>query len=246
MTTPVLAAWGVHLYTAFGAVLGFLALEATATDHYGAAFAWMAVATFIDSTDGTLARRVGVKKLLPNFDGARLDDIVDYLNYVVVPVVLAYHAGLIPRGATGLVVGSLPLLASGYGFCQIDAKTDDHFFKGFPSYWNVVVLYLYALASPVWLNVTMLILLSVMVFVPIRYLYPSRNPTARRTTHVLGIVWTICVIVVLTQFPTPSRRLAQVSLFFPVYYVAMSLHLHFRRADNRQQTDAQTDSTRHQ
>lgn len=230
MASAVLAAWGVHLYTAFGAVLGFLALDATAHDNYGLAFFWLAVATVIDATDGTLARRMRVKQVLPHFDGARLDDIVDYLNYVVVPVVLAYRAALIPHGAVGLVVGSLPLLASGYGFCQIDAKTEDHFFKGFPSYWNVVVFYFYALGCPTWFNVVALAMFSFLVFVPIRYLYPSKNKTAQRTTYALGGLWLVCMAVLLWQFPTPSRGLAWLSMFFPVYYFAISLRLHFRRA----------------
>src|SRR5262249_49097189 len=157
----------------------------------------MAVATVIDSTDGTLARRLRVKQILPHFDGARLDDIVDYLNYVVVPVVLAYHARLIPQGPAGLLIRSFPFVARGYGFCQTDAKTEDHFFKGFPSYWNVVVFYFYVLGSPSWFNVTMLALFSVLVFVPIGYLYPSKNPTARRTTYALGVVWAVCLIVLL-------------------------------------------------
>ena len=229
MTALQLAAWGVHVYTAFGAVLGFLALDATANSNYGLAFAWLTVATVIDCTDGTLARRVGVKRVLPNFDGARLDDIVDYLNYVVVPLVLAYHAGLIPHGTAGLIVSSLPLLASGYGFCQLDAKTEDHFFKGFPSYWNVVVFYFYTLGTPRWYNVVALIGFSLLVFVPIGYLYPSKNRTAQRTTYVLGCVWAVCMIVLLLQFPTPSHQLAAASLFFPIYYMALSLYLHFRR-----------------
>ena len=229
ITRERLAAWAVHFYTAFGSVLGLLALDAIARQGYPAAFAWMALATFIDSTDGTLARRARVKEVLPHFDGARLDDIVDYLNYVVVPIVLAYHAGLVPHGGVGLFIGALPLLASGYGFCQVDAKTDDHFFKGFPSYWNIVVFYLYTLGTPVWLNNVVLAGLAILVFVPIRYLYPSRNPTARMTTHVLGIAWAACLIVVLLQFPTPSRTLAAASLYFPIYYIGMSLHLHFRQ-----------------
>jgi len=228
MSRPVLAAWGVHLYTALGAVLGFVALEAIARHRYGLAFACMALAIVIDSTDGTLARRVRVKQVLPQFDGARLDDIVDYLNYVVVPIVLVYHAGLILSGLAGLVVGAFPLLASGYGFGQTDAKTEDNFFKGFPSYWNIVVFYLYVLRTPVWFNVGTLIVLSILVFVPIRYLYPSKNPTARRTTYVLGFIWGGCAIALLAQFPSPSVQLGWLSLFFPVYYVGLSLHLHFR------------------
>ena len=228
MRSPVLAAWGVHFYTALGAALGFFALEATWSSDYRLAFLWMAGALFIDSTDGSLARRMRVKQILPQFDGAKLDDIVDYLNYVMVPIVLAYHARLIPTGTRGLLIGSLPLLASGYGFSQIDAKTDDHFFKGFPSYWNVVVFYFYALGTPTWFNVTALVVFSFLVFVPIRYLYPSRTPTARRTTYVLGAFWGLGLLFLLAQFPAPARWLAWLSLFFPVYYIGMSLHLHFR------------------
>jgi phosphatidylcholine synthase len=227
----MLPAWGVHLYTALGGVLGFLGLEAIARSHYGLAFFWMAVATFIDSTDGTLARRFRVKQVLPQFDGARLDDIVDYLNYVVVPLVLAYHAGIIPAGWGGMLVAAMPLLASGYGFGQVDAKTEDHFFKGFPSYWNIVVFYLYALGTPVWFNVVTVVILAILVFVPMRYLYPSRNPTARRTTYALGIVWGVLVFTLLAQFPTPSRSLAWATLYFPIYYLALSVHLHVRSSN---------------
>ena len=227
MTRAEIAAWGVHAYTASGAVIAMFALDAIFRGAFGAAFAWLALATWIDSTDGTLARRFRVKEILPSFDGARLDDIVDYVNYVLVPLVLAYHADLLPHGGLGLAVAACPLLSSGYGFCQTAAKTPDHFFTGFPSYWNVVVFYLYALRTPLWFNIATLIGLSIMVFVPLRYLYPSRSPVARRRTYILGALWAVLVVRLLLQFPTPSRALAIVSLFFPVYDFAISFHLHF-------------------
>lgn len=222
------AAWAVHLYTASGAVLALLALEAIARDSYAAAFAWLAVAMFIDCTDGTLARRARVKEVLPQFDGARLDDIVDYLTYVFVPVVLVVRAGLLPEGVFGLSIAALPLLASAYGFGNSEAKTPDHFFTGFPSYWNVVALYVYALGWPPWANVLVFVGLSVMVFVPIRYLYPSRTATLRTVTYVGGGLWGIAVFALLLQFPTPSRTLALLSLLYPAYYIALSFYLHRR------------------
>lgn len=226
--SPLAAAWGVHLYTACGAVLALLAWSATTQGEFALAFAWMAVALCVDCTDGTLARRFRVKEVLPAFDGARLDDIVDYLNYVFIPLLLAIHAGMLPAGAAGLAVAGIPLLASGYGFCQIDAKTDDHFFKGFPSYWNVVVFYFYVLRTPVWFNTATLVLLSVLVFVPLKYFYPSRTPTARRATYVLGAVWALTFVLLLTGFPRPPLWLAWLSFFFPLYYLVMSVHLHIR------------------
>ena len=219
-------AWGVHLYTGSGAVLALLALDAIGRDAFGAAFIWMAIAMFIDCTDGTLARRARVKQVLPQFDGSKLDDIIDYLNYVLVPVVLVVRAGLLPGYAFALLVASLPLLASGYGFCQAGAKTPDHFFTGFPSYWNIVVFYLYVLAAPLWFNVAVLVILSVLVFVPVRYLYPSRGTKFRKRTYLLALAWGVAVIWLLFQFPSPSRFLAIGSLAFPAYYMGASLKLH--------------------
>lgn len=226
MSAAHLRAWAVHLYTALGAPVGLLALVATMRGRYAAAFWCMILATLIDATDGALARRARVKEVLPRFDGARLDDIVDYLNYVVVPLALAYHAGLVPQNAWGLLIAAAPLVASGYGFCQLDAKTTDHFFTGFPSYWNIVVFYLFAFQWPHWCNTVVLLGFAILVFVPIRYLYPSRNPTAWRTTHVLGAVWFGMLATLLWQIPRPSPRLATLSLFFPAYYFAASFWLH--------------------
>lgn len=235
MNAPVMAspetrlkAWAVHLYTASGAVWALLALEAIGRDAYAAAFAWMSLAMLIDCTDGTLARRVRVKEVLPQFDGSKLDDIVDYLNYVLVPIVLICRAGLLPGSSFALFVAALPLLASAYGFCESEAKTQDHFFTGFPSYWNVVALYLFVLDWPGWVNAAILVVLSVLVFVPIRYLYPSRTATLRSVTYVGGALWALSVLWLLAQFPQPSRTLATVSLLFPAYYIALSLWLHLR------------------
>ncbi len=223
-------AWAVHLYTALGAPIAVAALVAAANGRYRAAFAYMAAAMAIDCTDGFLARRFRVGEVLPHFDGARLDDIVDYLNYVVVPLFVAQRAELLPAGGWGFATAALPLLASGYGFSQVHAKTPDHFFTGFPSYWNVVVFYLYVFEWPRWLNAAILVAFAVLVFVPIGYLYPSRNPEFRKTTMALAVLWAAAILALVAQLPDPSRRLAAASLFFPTYYVGLSLWLHWHRA----------------
>jgi len=225
-----LAAWSVHAYTALGAVLGLLALEATARGDFKTAFLWMAAATFIDSTDGLLARAAHVKTVLPQFDGALLDNIVDYLDYVIVPLFLALRApDFLPAGDAALWAVSLPALASCYGFSHAEAKTPDHFFTGFPSYWNIVVFYLFVLGTPAWLNAAVLVFLAAMVFVPIRYMYPSRNPVARVRMWTLGSVWALMMVWLMYQFPQPSRIVAVLSLFFPAYYVWLSLKLHVQK-----------------
>ena len=222
------SAWGVHLLTASGALLGFLTVAATAAGDYRSAFLWMAAATAVDSTDGALARRARVKDRLPRFDGARLDDIVDYLTFVFAPAYLVFHAQLAPDGL-GLPVAAAMLLSSAYGFGQETAKTSDHFFTGFPSYWNIVAFYLVALSTPAWLNAGVLTGLAVLVFVPIAYVYPSRTPTLRWLTVGLGLAWAVLMVVMIWSFPAISRPVLSLSLVFPVYYIALSVVLDARR-----------------
>src|SRR5690349_3822826 len=145
-------AYLVHLYTASGTVWSLLAMLAAIDHDYQLAMAWLLVATIVDATDGWLARRVRVDLNARLIVGARLDDIVDYLSYVVVPVFLLIQADGLPRGTPGLLVAAAVLLASALGFSRADAKTADYYFTGFPSYWNIVVLYMIVLRSPPMMN----------------------------------------------------------------------------------------------
>lgn len=188
----------------------------------------MTLAVVVDATDGTLARRAHVKEIISWFDGDRLEDIVDYLNYVLVPCVLMIRADLLPQEDDLWLVG-LALLASAYGFCQKAAKTSDHFFLGFPSYWNIVAFYFYVLKTPLWVNAFLVLIFSALVFVPIRYLYPSRSPVLRRLTVSLGVLWGITVLIIIYLLPQPPTSLVLGSLLFPTYYLILSFWLDARR-----------------
>ncbi len=223
-----LAAWGVHAYTAAGALVAFLALDAVMEGEPVRAFWWLAVALLIDSSDGALARRFRVKEVIAQFDGSRLDDLVDYLNYVLVPVALMYRQRHFPD-EIALLVAAAALLASAYGFCRKEAKTADNFFLGFPSYWNVVAFYVYALrigqaAAGGWV-----LALSALVLVPVRFVYPSRTPFFRKTTVTLGVVWGAIVLGCLWKLPAAPVWLVWLSLLFPAYYALLSFALEIRR-----------------
>lgn len=224
----MIAAWLVHLYTASSAVLALLATRATFEYRFRDAFFWLGVAIMIDSSDGVFARAARVSQRLPWFNGAKLDDIVDYLTYVFVPAVFVWRALLVPDAWT-IPVASAMLLSSAYGFNRDDAKTSDHFFTGFPSYWNLVVFYLFLMHESQVVNALVLIALAVLVFVPIRYLYPSRTPTLRALTVALGIAWGITLLVIVWQLPAISAPLLWGSLAFPIYYVVLSLVVGWRR-----------------
>ena len=138
------------------------------------------------------------------------------------------RAGHLPDG-WGFGVAAAVLLSSAYGFASLDAKTDDHYFTGFPSYWNIVALYLHAAGTPPVFNAVLLLVLVALVFVRIGYVYPSRTPVLQRTTVLLGAIWAIMMLVVLYMLPHVPRTLLVISLFFPVYYTMLSFWLHFDR-----------------
>lgn len=221
-------AWLVHAYTACGAVLALGMATAIMNDRYRTAFVLMVAATVIDGTDGALARLTRVKEATPFFDGARLDDIVDYLTYAFVPALLLVHAQLLPPGWGGIVAAAI-LLSSAYGFAATDAKTDDYFFTGFPSYWNIAALYLFAAKLPPVLNSVILLVLTVLVFVRIGYIYPSRTPVLRGLTIALCLVWGLMLLQIIAKLPEVPATLLIGSLFFPVYYFVLSLILQSRR-----------------
>ena len=219
-------AWAVHLYTASGAVAALLSINYISHDDFRGAFIVMGAAIFIDSSDGPLARALRISDRIPIFDGALLDNVIDYLNYVVVPVFLMLRAGIIGHAHSGLAVGGFVMVASAYGFCRVDAKTEDNYFRGFPSYWNLVALYLFCLGLPPLVNTIVLVILGVMVFVPIKYIYPNRTELMRPLTLTLAIIWATVTAAMLPMLPHHNPVMLYTSLAFVVYYFAMSFALH--------------------
>lgn len=226
-TARLIACWAVHFYTASGAVAAFAALHAIVVRDVRTAFWWLYVAVVIDASDGMLARLAEVKRHLPQFDGAKLDDIVDYLTFVLVPIVLMVEVGLL-QGAFGIASACLALLASAYRFCHADAKTADHYFTGFPSYWNIVALYLYVFATPPVVCAALTFALAIAVFAPLRFLYPSRMTWLRASTVGLGLVWAVAVAAVLLSLPERATTLAAISLAYPAYYTLLSFYAQLR------------------
>jgi phosphatidylcholine synthase len=232
MRRCVAAAWLVHAYTASGLIAA--AGAATLIVRGGpealrGALLLFILATFIDATDGALARRFRVAERTPGFDGRRLDDIVDFQTYTSLPLLLVWRADLLP-GALGWIL-IVPLLASAYGFAQDQAKTDDGYFLGFPSYWNVVAFYLFFLQPAPWFTAATVLLLALLTLLPTRYLYPSMQGALNRVVAGTGLAWGV-LLVLVTVGALPGEPWLLLSLAFPAFYMIASwtlpLHERFR------------------
>lgn len=215
-------AWLVHAYTATGLIAAGAALQALLEGDAHTVFLWQGAALFIDATDGPFARRWQVTKWTPAFNGRKLDDIVDYINYTLIPILFTYYFGL--AEGPGTVVLPVVLIASAYGFCKAESKTEDGYFTGFPSYWNLMVFYLYLLGAGSWITAFVLGVFAVLVFVPVKYL-TWKSPVLHRLTLVLGIMWSVTLAGLLAWFETAPEWLMWLSLLYPLYHLGTSFYL---------------------
>lgn len=227
-TRQRLSVWLLHLITACGGVFGLFALYFIHLQDYVMAFWLMAGALLIDSFDGVLARRLRTQEVNSWLDGALLDNLVDFTTYVVVPAFFMLVSPLLPEGWR-MPVAAIVVLASLFQFAQVDAKTEDHFFKGFPSYWNILVFYLLIWGFAPTTNAIITLILAVLVFVPIKYAYLSRpdHLFATRTPKVLMMVltaaWGLATLALLILYPQTPTLLVILTAGYLLLYFGVSV-----------------------
>lgn len=224
-----LAGWLVHIFTATGAYVGLLALLAIYQHQWMNAFWLMGVSIIIDAVDGCFARMIDIKVAVPNIDGALLDNIVDFFTYTIVPAFFILVGPLVPAHWRFVCI-LFVTLSSAYQFTQVDAKTEDHFFKGFPSYWNIVVFYLFFWHMSEWVNLAVLVGLSFLSFVPIKYVYPSRldylseKKSLRFIMLLITILWGFSTAGLLWLYPSSNKMLLSISISYMIVYVGISFY----------------------
>jgi phosphatidylcholine synthase len=226
------AAWLVHIYTASGIAFALLAtLEVCAPQPDARmVFIWLTIAVLIDATDGPLARRVQVKKVLPQISGRTIDDIVDFLTFTFIPMLLVARLEWVPQPVLLFVIP--PLIASLLGFANTGAKDESGgFFLGFPSYWNIVAFYLGIAAANglQWLNAAVLLALAVLTVAPVGFIYPNLAPRRWKLAIMLGaLIWLALVAAMFPSYPNPPGWLVAVSLVYPIFYTLVSV-IEYRR-----------------
>lgn len=222
-------AYAVHVYTASGIVLAFMAAAEMTRARPDArlVFALLFGAVLIDATDGPLARAWEVKRFAPAIDGRTIDDIVDYITYTFLPLLLVWRMGWVPEPGALWIVPAL--VASLFGFANAGAKDEEGgFFLGFPSYWNVVAFYAafwHRFWGP-WPNAVILLALAALTVMPVRFVYPNLAPRPwKLPLFAGGLVWGAFLVALLLDFPDAPAWLVWASLAYPVFYTLVSMHL---------------------
>lgn len=218
-----LLAWGVHIFTASGVVIGLLALVAVVNRNWRGAFLWLFIAVLVDTVDGKLARAIRVKEVLPDVDGRMLDYVIDFTNDVIVPTLLVYTAGLVPSSMRLICCGAMVLVAC-YHYTNLKAITDDFRFRGFPAMWNFVVFYIFVLElDQIW-NVVIIAVFCALHFIPIDFIYPTRTIRLKKLTFSLVLVLAVVNLTILIQNPVRNTALLAVSLAIVGYLMVLSFY----------------------
>ena len=222
-------AWLVHLYTVSGGIVAMFGLFEAAKGNTIDAFLLIIVSRIIDATDGLIARKLRTWEVLPNFSGDMVDNLIDIFTFLWIPVYIMWSEQVLPHDIWLIV----PVIATLYAYGNINMKTEDGFFMGFPSLWGMILIYLYFLNPGGWIAVLIVVIPAIMSFMPIKFLYATKYPFLRTPTLATGGLYILLWLYILLEEPE-NIDLVYLSLFFPVYYLLASLYATYKFRPNAQ------------
>jgi phosphatidylcholine synthase len=217
-----LRAFTIHIFTACGAALAFLALILATGGHWAAMFLCLGLALIVDAVDGPLARAFNVKEVLPRWSGETLDLVVDFVTYVFVPAFAIAASGYLPQ-ALAIPAGILVVITGALYFADRNMKTDDNYFRGFPGVWNLAAFYLFLLQPPEWAAAVGVLALAVLTFVPIRFVHPLRVRHLRALNIALLALWAALALLAVIQNLAPGPAVAVPLTGIAVYFLIVGL-----------------------
>jgi phosphatidylcholine synthase len=222
------SAFLVHVLTASGAALAFLALRAAVETHWPAMFMWLGLALVVDAADGPLARHLKVGETIPRWSGETLDLVVDFVTYVFVPAYAIAASGLLLwplDAAAGIAI----VMTGALYFADTHMKTPDNYFRGFPALWNCAAFYLLLLRPPGWLAIIIVMVLAALTFVPFRVIHPLRVRRLRGLNLALLAVWAGLALWAVWRDMAPERWVTGGLCAIGLYVLAAGL---LRRPDD--------------
>lgn len=199
---PQARAFSVHLLTASGSFLAFLSLVAASEERWAATFWWLALALFVDGIDGPIARKLQVKEILPTWSGELLDNVIDYVTYVLIPAYALYRSGFMGEGLSFLS-GAIIVVSSAIYYADTGMKTRENFFKGFPVVWNMVVFGLFVTRPGEYVAFATVLVAGLATFLPIYFLHPVRVVRLRPLNLGIFLIWCVLGVIALVQDMQP-------------------------------------------
>ncbi len=217
-------AWGVHIFTSMGLVVGFMAILAIQEHDWRTAMFWLIIALIIDGIDGSLARLCNTKAVLPFMDGKTIDYVIDFANYAIIPAYMFYEAGLVPE-MWKLPLTAIILLVSALYYGKEGMVSEDNYFIGFPVMWNMVMYY-YLFVTDYTPNtyIVLTIIFAILHFVPIKFVYPSQNDRFKIPTIINTILFIGTLALLVFYYPIRPFWLIVCAYLTALYYALMAIY----------------------
>jgi phosphatidylcholine synthase len=215
-------AFAVHVFTAAGAALALAALIYAVRGQWSAMFFCLGAALMIDGVDGTIARHYKVKELLPRWSGDVLDLVVDFVTYVFVPAYAITAGALLPE-PLALVGGAAIVVTGALYFGDLKMKTEDNYFRGFPTLWNAVAFYLFLLRPAPWAAFVLVVLLAVATFLPFKFVHPMRVVRLRIVNIIALVAWSGLALFAMVRDLAPGPWVTGALVLLAVYFVGVGL-----------------------
>ena len=222
----VIKAYLVHLLTGTGILMSFFSIISILNDDKLLTFVFLIIALFIDVIDGNLARKFNVKKFCPNVDGVMLDSIVDYINYVFIPCIIIYKFNYVPEQFV-IVLPIVILSISLFSFSYLKIMTENYLYVGFPSIWNVIIIYLSILDLNVWNNLIILVILIILKVIPIKVIHPMRYKNHKRKNSIIAIGLIFISLTLLLNTLSINFLDKFKSIFEVIFQVQSISYFHF-------------------
>ena len=189
-------AFFVHLFTGSGIIFSFFALVNIIEGNKLQTFMFLGIALVIDIVDGTLARKYKTEIFFPNIDGKTLDTIIDYINYIFIPCIMLYKFNYLHQNFT-IILPIIILCISLYSYTNTKLMDSSFSYVGFPSIWNIVILYLEILSFDQFINLLIISFFIFLKFIPFKVFHPMRYKKLKKINILLlfGILFTSTILL---------------------------------------------------
>ncbi len=225
--SDVSACRAIHGLTASGILAGMLAIIAVLDGSPRAAVLLLLLAQVIDGIDGPLARHYDIRAVIPKYDGYILDLVIDFVTCVLVPAVFAWQFLVVGHNAFGEVAIALMLTTSAMWFSRTDMMTDDHWFRGFPGVWNLVVPTLWLLDAPQGVAVAVLLGLSLLSMTDVQFAHPVQAEQWRRANIGFLGIWMTTMFALTLEWPY-RHTIGNIALMTGPAWIALSTVMRIR------------------
>ena len=219
----------IHALTVTGILAGMAALVAVLDNAPTSAVVWLIVALIIDGIDGPIARKWLSNSEVPRFDGYILDLVIDYVTCVIVPAAFMWQFVIVSHGNLGKIAIASVIGSSALWFSQTEIESSDHYFRGFPAAWNMVIPTLWLLDAGSSVNVSVTLLISVLTLSNIEFAHTIKVKRLRKVNVSAMAVWVIAVLVM--SFQTADVNLTEKLILFigPLAVIGISADRAFQQ-----------------